>query len=106
MTKRSLENYAVRFGAQRQGFRRYLEGLLIPADRNKTLTALANTEPVVVGAPGSCARPVQAAHKEGRSSYAPALVTEVSSLGAGYEAVLILRSISWRSVSRFLWRRS
>jgi SRSO17 transposase len=61
MTKRSpvspapgpLENYAVRlddlFGAraQRQGLRRYLEGLLLPAERNKTLSALANTEPIV-----------------------------------------------------------
>src|SRR3712207_2214885 len=60
MTKRSpvspapgpLEAYAVRFDdlfgarAQREGFRRYLEGLLLPAERNKTLTALANTEPV------------------------------------------------------------
>src|SRR5215210_6596859 len=48
-----LENYAVRFDdlfgarAQRQGLRRYLEGLLLPAERNKTLTALANTEPLV-----------------------------------------------------------
>jgi SRSO17 transposase len=33
--------------AQRHGFRRYLEGLLLPAERNKTLTALVNTEPVV-----------------------------------------------------------
>ena len=32
---------------QRDRFRRYLEGLLLPAERNKTLTALANTEPVV-----------------------------------------------------------
>ena len=32
--------------AQRAGVRRYLEGLLLPAERNKTLTALANTEPV------------------------------------------------------------
>jgi hypothetical protein len=61
MTKRSpvtpapgpLEGYAARFDelfgarAQRQGFRRYLEGLLLPAERNKTLTALANTEPLV-----------------------------------------------------------
>src|SRR5512134_2238299 len=31
---------------QRDAFRRYLEGLLLPAERNKTLTALANTEPV------------------------------------------------------------
>jgi SRSO17 transposase len=60
MTKRSpvspapgpLEDYAERFDdlfgarAQRHSFRRYLEGLLLPAERNKTLTALANTEPV------------------------------------------------------------
>jgi endonuclease/exonuclease/phosphatase family metal-dependent hydrolase len=32
---------------QRDGFRQYLAGLLLPAERNKTLTALANTEPVV-----------------------------------------------------------
>src|SRR3954447_25011118 len=49
-----LEEYAARlfddlFGAraQREGSRRYLEGLLLPAERNKTLTALANTEPVL-----------------------------------------------------------
>jgi SRSO17 transposase len=30
---------------QRDGFRRYLEGLLLPSERNKTLTGLANTEP-------------------------------------------------------------
>src|SRR5215208_6203382 len=42
-----LEDYAARFDdrfgarAQREGFRRYLEGLLLPAERNKTLTALA-----------------------------------------------------------------
>src|SRR5215216_6258611 len=47
-----LEQYAARFDdlfgarAQRDGFSRYLEGLLLPAERNKTLTALANTEPV------------------------------------------------------------
>ena len=47
-----LEEYAMRFDelfgtrAQRDGFRRYLEGLLLPAERNKTLTALANTEPL------------------------------------------------------------
>src|SRR5918997_5096945 len=60
MTRRSpvspapgpLEDYAESFDdlfgarAQRHGFRRYLEGLLLPAERNKTLTALANTEPV------------------------------------------------------------
>lgn len=32
---------------QREGFRRYLEGLLLPTERNKTLTGLANTEPSV-----------------------------------------------------------
>jgi hypothetical protein len=47
-----LEQYAQSFDdlfgarAQREGFRRYLEGLLLPAERNKTLTALANTEPL------------------------------------------------------------
>lgn len=32
---------------QRDRFRCYLEGLLLPTERNKTLTALANTEPVI-----------------------------------------------------------
>jgi SRSO17 transposase len=31
---------------QRTAFRRYLEGLLLPSERNKTLTALANAEPI------------------------------------------------------------
>jgi hypothetical protein len=61
MTKRSpvspapspLEDYAQSFDdlvgarAQRHAFRRCLEGLLLPAERNTTLTALANTEPVI-----------------------------------------------------------
>ena len=48
-----LEAYAQHFDPlftkrnQRDAFRRYLEGVLLPAERNKTLTALANTEPVV-----------------------------------------------------------
>ena len=48
-----LEDYAQHFDVlfsrrnQRDAFRRYLEGLLLPPERNKTLTALANTEPVV-----------------------------------------------------------
>ena len=47
-----LEDFAVRFDdlfetlAQRRGFRGYLQGLLLPRDRNKTLTALAGAEPV------------------------------------------------------------
>lgn len=48
-----LEAYAIHFDAlfsqanQRHAFRQYLEGLLLSAERNKTLTALANTEPIV-----------------------------------------------------------
>ncbi|MFI6690019.1 hypothetical protein [Streptomyces sp. NPDC050485] len=48
-----LEGYAARFDdlfetlAQRRGFREYLDGLLLPRDRNKTLTCLAGAEPVV-----------------------------------------------------------
>src|SRR5947209_16833516 len=47
-----LEGYAARFDdlftkvAQRRGFREYLAGLLVPRERNKTLTALAGAEPV------------------------------------------------------------
>lgn len=32
---------------QREAFRWYLEGLLLPSERNKTLTGLVNTEPLV-----------------------------------------------------------
>jgi SRSO17 transposase len=48
-----LETYAQAFDdlfakrTQRAGFRRYLEGRLLPTERNKTLTGLANTEPVL-----------------------------------------------------------
>jgi hypothetical protein len=48
-----LEGYAARFDgllgslAQRRSFRAYLQGLLLPRDRNKTLTALAGAEPVL-----------------------------------------------------------
>jgi hypothetical protein len=47
-----LEGYATQFDpllasvAQRRGFRDYLQGLLLPRDRNKTLTGLAGAEPV------------------------------------------------------------
>ena len=57
-----LEAYAQAFDDlferrnQREAFRRYLEGLLLPAERNKTLTALANAEPIV----GAQHAPVQA----------------------------------------------
>ena len=48
-----LEEFATEFDplfgtlAQRRGFRAYLQGLLAPRERNKTLTALAGTEPIV-----------------------------------------------------------
>jgi hypothetical protein len=48
-----LEEFATEFDplfgtlAQRRGFREYLQGLLVPRERNKTLTALAGTEPIV-----------------------------------------------------------
>jgi len=48
-----LEEYCAHFDPlfgrlnQREGFRRYLEGLLLPQERSKTLTALANAEPIV-----------------------------------------------------------
>ncbi|MFL5701617.1 MAG: transposase, partial [Ktedonobacteraceae bacterium] len=48
-----LEAYAEHFDEllgkrnQREGFRHYLEGLLLPTERHKTLTGLVNTEPVV-----------------------------------------------------------
>ncbi len=56
-----LEAYARQFDdlfgvlAQREGFRAYLQGLLLPRDRNKTITALAGTEPVI----GAQAPPAQ-----------------------------------------------
>jgi SRSO17 transposase len=48
-----LEAYAAQFDdrlgrvAQRRGFREYLQGLLLPRERHKTLTGLVGTEPVV-----------------------------------------------------------
>ena len=48
-----LDDFAVRFDpvlhtpAQRRGFRAYVNGLLLPRNRNKTLTALAGAEPVI-----------------------------------------------------------
>ena len=48
-----IEEFATEFDpvfgtlAQRRGFRDYLQGLLVPRERNKTLTALAGAEPIV-----------------------------------------------------------
>src|SRR5829696_6685148 len=56
-----LEDFAATFDplfgtlAQRRSFREYLQGLLLPRERNKTLTALVGTEPVA----GAQAAPVQ-----------------------------------------------
>ena len=55
-----LEDFAVGFDdlfgtlAQRRGFRAYLQGLLLPRDRNKTLTALAGAP--APRAPGAARR--------------------------------------------------
>lgn len=59
-----LEEFAQHFDElfakrnQRDSFRRYLEGLLLPAERNKTLTGLANTTPGI-GAQESRAQSLQ-----------------------------------------------
>jgi len=58
---------------QREGIRRYLEGRLLPQERNKTLTALAHTEPVV-GAQQPPAQNVQWFLSEAR--WDPAAVTQ------------------------------
>ncbi len=58
---------------QRESFRRYLEGLLLPSERNKTLTGLANTEPVV-GSVHAEAQKLQWFLSE--SSWDPAVVNE------------------------------
>ena len=48
-----LEEYVKQFDPlfgksnQREGFRQYLEGVLLPSERHKALTGLVNTEPVV-----------------------------------------------------------
>ncbi len=74
-----LEDYASAFDElfgkrnQRELFRRYLEGLLLPSERNKTLTALANTEPVV-GSVHPEAQKLQWFLSE--SSWDPAVVNE------------------------------
>jgi DDE superfamily endonuclease len=57
-----LEEYAAQFddlfthAAQRRNFRDYLAGLLLPRDRNKTLTALAGAEPIVEAQEGAVQR--------------------------------------------------
>jgi len=59
-----LEEYAVHFDQlfnranQRHAFRQYLEGVLLPTERNKTLTALANAEPII-GAQNASAQSLQ-----------------------------------------------
>lgn len=82
-----LEDYAAHFDdllgvrAQREGFRRYLEGLLLPAERNKTLTALANTEPVV-GAQHPSAQALQWFSSESRWDPGSVNARRIGLLGA------------------------
>jgi hypothetical protein len=82
-----LEDYAACFDdlfrarAQREGFRRYLEGLLVPAERNKTLTALANTEPVK-GAQHASAQALQWFLSESRWDQRSVNVRRIELLGA------------------------
>jgi hypothetical protein len=65
-----LEAYAARFDpllsslAQRRGFLGYLQGLLLPRDRNKTLTGLAGAEPTA----GAQHREVQRLQAESASA--------------------------------------
>ena len=74
-----LEEYVQHFDAmftklnQREAARRYLEGLLLPMERNKTLTGLANTEPIV-GAQHASAQKLQWFLSE--SSWDPAQVNQ------------------------------
>ncbi|MGH3182958.1 MAG: IS701 family transposase, partial [Streptosporangiaceae bacterium] len=57
-----LEAYAAHFDplfaklGQRRSFRTYLEGLLLPRERTKTLTSLAGAEPVVQAQVGPAQR--------------------------------------------------
>jgi DDE superfamily endonuclease len=57
-----LEGYAAHFDplfrklGQRRSFRTYLEGLLLPRERNKTLTGLAGAEPIVQAQAGPVQR--------------------------------------------------
>src|SRR3954464_5582976 len=59
-----LEEYAAQYDdrlgtlARRRGFREYLQGLLLPRDRHKTLTGLVGVEPVV-GAQAASAQRLQ-----------------------------------------------
>src|SRR6516165_7583755 len=57
-----LEEYAAHFDpllcklGQRRSFRAYLEGLLLPRERNKTLTGLAGAEPITQAQAGPVQR--------------------------------------------------
>lgn len=57
-----LEAYAQSFAplfaklGQRRSFRTYLEGLLLPGERNKTLTGLAGAEPIIAAQVGPVQR--------------------------------------------------
>nr|BEK70624.1 hypothetical protein KPHV_78510 [Kitasatospora purpeofusca] len=72
--------------AQRRGFREYLTGLLLPGDRNKTLTALAGAEPVT-GAPTGSVTAASSRLSRGLHQYAvvyrPCIKGQSHAVGAG-----------------------
>lgn len=80
---------------QREGLRRYLEGLLLPAERNKTLTGLANTMPVT-GAQEARAQSLQWFLSESNWDEAAlnerrrALIRQTPALAPHAEGVLII----------------
>lgn len=55
----SLLDTAFTRPAQRDSFRTYLQGLLMSAERNKTATGLANTEPGKTGSKHKAAQRLQ-----------------------------------------------
>ena len=91
-----LEEYAARFDglfatlAQRQAFRRYLEGLLLPAERNNTLTA--ETSPKTLQRP----RAARTGRTESLVRCGLARGTRESSLPALLTALLVAASFAPR----------
>jgi len=90
-----LDDFAVRFDpvlhtpAQRRGFRAYVSGLLLPRDRNKTLTALAGAEPVVEAQAAAVQR-LQFFLSEAVNAQRLALLAEQPPLAAHARGVLVL----------------
>ena len=105
-----LEAYAVAFDdlfgnvAQRRGFRAYLQGLLLPHDRHKTLTGLAGAEPVVQA---------QAAEVQRRQCFLSESGWDAEALNARRLDLLLedpatssLSGVSWCSTTPVIGRRA